>query len=138
ASAQSPRSVTQSGGRAACSNRWPGAAGTPFFCPKPTLLGLLVRYAPLALSGGAETSRPRLTRNVERLLMIRRLLLRPPRSVLILALVAAALPNAAALAQERGMQERLDHLERDLSMLQRQVYRGGPAQLTSTGSTAAV
>jgi tol-pal system protein YbgF len=55
-----------------------------------------------------------------------------------LALVAAALPNAAALAQERAMQERLDHLERDLSMLQRQVYRGGPAQLTSTGSTAAV
>jgi len=70
--------------------------------------------------------------------MIRRLILRPPRSVLILALVAITLPNSAARAQERAMQERLDHLERDLSMLQRQVYRGGPAQLTSTGSTAAV
>src|SRR5947209_11023684 len=70
--------------------------------------------------------------------MIRRLILRPPRSVLILALVAITLPNSAARAQERAMQERLDHLERDLSMLQRQVYRGGPAQLTSAGSIAAV
>ena len=34
------------------------------------------------------------------------------------------------------MQDRLDRLERDLSMLQRQVYRGGPAQVVSAGSAA--
>jgi tol-pal system protein YbgF len=36
------------------------------------------------------------------------------------------------------MQDRLDRLERDLSMLQRQVYRGGPAQVVSAGSAGAV
>lgn len=39
-------------------------------------------------------------------------------------LIVAALPAAA---QDRSTQERLDRLERDLNMLQRQVYRGGPA-----------
>ncbi|MBV9378059.1 MAG: tol-pal system protein YbgF [Alphaproteobacteria bacterium] len=34
------------------------------------------------------------------------------------------------------MQDRLDHLERDLSMLQRQVYRGSAPQTASAGSTA--
>ncbi len=36
------------------------------------------------------------------------------------------------------MQDRLDRLERDLSMLQRQVYRGGPSPVVSTGSAGAV
>ncbi len=36
------------------------------------------------------------------------------------------------------MQDRLDRLERDLSMLQRQVYRGGPAQVVSAGPAGAV
>jgi tol-pal system protein YbgF len=40
-----------------------------------------------------------------------------------LAVVAAAAP---AWSQDRLTQERLDRLERDLTMLQRQVYRGGP------------
>lgn len=34
------------------------------------------------------------------------------------------------------MQDRLDHMERDLSMLQRQVYRGSPPQIASTGAAA--
>ena len=36
------------------------------------------------------------------------------------------------------MQDRLDRLEKDLSMLQRQVYRGGPTPVVSAGSGAAV
>jgi tol-pal system protein YbgF len=40
--------------------------------------------------------------------------------------VVAAIAPAAALAQDRSAYERLDRLERDLNMLQRQVYRGGP------------
>jgi tol-pal system protein YbgF len=36
------------------------------------------------------------------------------------------------------MQDRLECLERDLSMLQRQVYRGAPAQVVSAGSPGAV
>ena len=57
--------------------------------------------------------------------MIRRLILRPPRSILLPGVVAVILPTPAARAQDRAMQDRLDRLERDLSMLQRQVYRGG-------------
>ena len=67
--------------------------------------------------------------------MIRRLITRPPRAILLLALAAMAMPNPGAHAQDRAMQERLERLERDLSMLQRQVYRGGAS---SGGSTAAV
>jgi len=70
--------------------------------------------------------------------MIRRLLLRPPRTILFLALIAVAMPNPAARAQDRATQDRLERLERDLSMLQRQVYRGGPPQVISAGSGAAV
>ncbi len=70
--------------------------------------------------------------------MIRRLILRPPRSIVFLALVVMTLAIPAARAQDRAMQDRLDRLERDLSMLQRQVYRGGPAQVVSAGSPAAV
>jgi len=40
-----------------------------------------------------------------------------------LAVVAAPVPG---WSQDRSTQERLDRLERDLNMLQRQVYRGGP------------
>ena len=70
--------------------------------------------------------------------MIRRLILRPPRSIVFLAFVVMTLPISAARAQDRAMQDRLDRLERDLSMLQRQVYRGGPAQVVSAGSAGAV
>src|SRR5437764_14783923 len=68
--------------------------------------------------------------------MIRRLILRPPRSILFVAFIAMALPNSATRAQERAMQDRLDRLERDLSMLQRQVYRGAPSQVASVGPGA--
>ena len=70
--------------------------------------------------------------------MIRRSILRPPHSILFLVFVAMTLPTPAARAQDRAMQDRLDRLERDLSMLQRQVYRGAPAQVVSTGSPGAV
>jgi tol-pal system protein YbgF len=57
--------------------------------------------------------------------MFRRTLL--PCACLAVALGAAALVAVSpALAQDRSTQERLDRLERDLSMMQRQVYRGGP------------
>jgi tol-pal system protein YbgF len=70
--------------------------------------------------------------------MIRRLILRPPRTIVFLAFVVMTLPTLSARAQDRAMQDRLDRLERDLSMLQRQVYRGGPAPVVSAGSAAAV
>ena len=40
--------------------------------------------------------------------------------------LAASYPMTPARAQDRMTLERLDRLERDLNMLQRQVYRGGP------------
>jgi tol-pal system protein YbgF len=70
--------------------------------------------------------------------MVRRLILPRARSTLLLVLITAAAPIPAARAQERAMQDRLDRLERDLSMLQRQVYRGGPAPGISAGSGTAV
>ena len=68
--------------------------------------------------------------------MIRRLILRHPPSVLLLAVVAIAALAPAALAQDRAMQDRLDRLERDLSMLQRQVFRVGSAPVAGAGSPA--
>jgi tol-pal system protein YbgF len=70
--------------------------------------------------------------------MIRLLILRSPRSILFLAFVAMSFPNTAPRAQDRAMQDRLDRLERDLSMLQRQVYRGAPSQVASAASAGAV
>ena len=70
--------------------------------------------------------------------MIRCLIPRPPHLILLLAFFVMSLPNTAARAQDRGMQDRLDRLERDLSMLQRQVYRGAPSQVASAGSASAV
>jgi tol-pal system protein YbgF len=70
--------------------------------------------------------------------MIRPAILSYPRAILLLALVASAVPAPAARSQDRGTQDRLDRLERDLSMLQRQVYRGAAAPVVSAGSGAAV
>jgi tol-pal system protein YbgF len=60
-----------------------------------------------------------------------------PCAWLSLALgVAAAIVPATASGQDRSAYERLDRLERDLNMLQRQVYRGGPPP--AMGGNAAV
>ena len=40
-----------------------------------------------------------------------------------------------ARSQDRSTQERLDRLERDFNMLQRQVYRGAPAPAMAARST---
>src|SRR5215469_13256212 len=92
--------------------------------------------------GGVETacalSLPWFSRNVERLLMIRRQILSCARPVFLLAAIALMIPGPGARSQDRAMQDRLDRLERDLSMLQRQVYRGGSAQVVSAGSNGAV
>jgi tol-pal system protein YbgF len=69
--------------------------------------------------------------------MVRRSILSHARQTLLLALIAVAVP-VPARSQDRAMQDRLDRLERDLSMLQRQVYRGGPSPSVSAGSGAAV
>ena len=68
--------------------------------------------------------------------MIRHLLPRS-RPFLLLALwsLAAAAAGSAA-AQDRSTQERLDRLERDLSMLQRQVYRGGGMPAAAATATS--
>src|SRR5881275_891751 len=49
------------------------------------------------------------------------------------ALGLAAAPLVPARGQDRSTFERLDRLERDLNMLQRQVYRGGPTPLAAAG-----
>src|SRR5438105_14707417 len=48
-----------------------------------------------------------------------------PSVCLIIGLSVAAI-TPPAWSQDRSTQERLDRLERDLNMLQRQVYRGAP------------
>src|SRR5580704_9141701 len=49
-----------------------------------------------------------------------------------LAVAAMMLLPASARAQDRTLYDRLDRVERDLNMLQRQVYRGAP-QSTAPG-----
>ncbi|HEU0155624.1 MAG TPA: tol-pal system protein YbgF [Stellaceae bacterium] len=58
--------------------------------------------------------------------MIRPLSL-PPRACPILMLAFVAFATVPAWAQDASTQERLDRLERDLSMLQRQIYGGSGA-----------
>jgi tol-pal system protein YbgF len=50
----------------------------------------------------------------------------------VLAMAAILLLPAVAQAQDRTLYDRLDRIERDLNMLQRQVYRGAP-QSTAPG-----
>jgi tol-pal system protein YbgF len=54
------------------------------------------------------------------------------------ALGLAAAPLVPAHGQDRSTFERLDRLERDLNMLQRQVYRGGPAPMAGGDPAGAV
>lgn len=70
--------------------------------------------------------------------MVRHSMLPHPRSILLLAVLAIALPIPEARPQDRAVPDRLDRLERDLSMLQRQVYRGGSAQVATASPGAAV
>ena len=62
-----------------------------------------------------------------------------PCACLALALGCAGLAAPVpAWSQDSSTQERLDRLERDLSMLQRQVYRGAPPPAMGAADTAAV
>jgi tol-pal system protein YbgF len=70
--------------------------------------------------------------------MIRHSILSHVRPAFLLMLVAVAAPIPAARSQDRAIQDRLDRLERDLSMLQRQVYRSGPPPVITAGTGAAV
>ena len=67
-------------------------------------------------------------------------ILRHARPTLALALMAAAIvvPIQAARSQDRAIQDRLDRVEKDLTMLQRQVYRGGPSPVVPGGPGNAV
>jgi uncharacterized coiled-coil protein SlyX len=56
--------------------------------------------------------------------MFRRSFLPQARSTVLLVLLSMGTTVSAVRAQDAATQERLDRLERDLSMLQRQVYRG--------------
>jgi tol-pal system protein YbgF len=69
--------------------------------------------------------------------MNRRSILSHASPALLLMLVAVAAPIPAR-SQDRAIQDRLDRLERDLSMLQRQVYRSGPPPVITAGPGAAV
>jgi tol-pal system protein YbgF len=56
---------------------------------------------------------------------------------LLLATAAVVAPSQTAWSQERATQDRLDRVERDLTMLQRQIYRiGGPGQAVPAGQSA--
>jgi tol-pal system protein YbgF len=55
---------------------------------------------------------------------------------LILAMLALLLPCAGE-AQDYSVQDRLDRIERDVNMLQRQVYRGAPPSAAATDPRAA-
>jgi tol-pal system protein YbgF len=72
--------------------------------------------------------------------MIRRSFLPQAHSTVLLVLLSMAAVAPAVRAQDASTQERLDRLERDLSMLQRQVYRGtggeAPPSAESGSSTA--
>jgi tol-pal system protein YbgF len=72
--------------------------------------------------------------------MIRRSFLSQAHSTVVLVLLSMTVAASAAQAQDVSTQERLDRLERDLSMLQRQVYRGtggeAPPGAESGGGTA--
>jgi tol-pal system protein YbgF len=70
--------------------------------------------------------------------MLRRPTLSHARPTLLLMVFAIALPTQAARSQDRALEDRLDRLERDLSMLQRQVYRSGGGSAAPAGSSAAV
>ena len=70
--------------------------------------------------------------------MFRRSTLPHARTTLLLMVLAIALPTQAARSQDRATQDRLDRLERDLSMLQRQVYRSAGGSAVPAGSNAAV
>src|SRR5438132_13995612 len=71
--------------------------------------------------------------------MLRRSTLSHARpTLLLLVLLTVALPIHSARAQDRAMQDRLERLEKDLSMLQRQVYRGGGGPVIAAGSSVAV
>src|SRR5712692_10533046 len=63
-----------------------------------------------------------------------------PRAPLLIAALGLALAAApyAAWSQDRSTQERLERLERDLNMLQRQVYRGSPPPVIAGDGSVAV
>jgi tol-pal system protein YbgF len=93
------------------------------FLPKtrPKLASLAGSRASLLLGAAAKVD----CVSNEAQLMIRRSILLQAGSAALVLLLAGMGP--AARAQDVATQERLDRLERDLSMLQRQVYRGGAA-----------
>src|SRR5262245_56154593 len=57
---------------------------------------------------------------------------------MLLVLAAIGLPVDSARSQDRAVQDRLERLERDLSMLQRQVYRSGGSLAVAGSHNAAV
>jgi tol-pal system protein YbgF len=60
-------------------------------------------------------------------------------SALLLTAAAVVAPSQSVWSQDRAMQDRLDRVERDLTMLQRQIWRGGsPSPVMPPGSGAAV
>ena len=64
-----------------------------------------------------------------------RSLLSPMCRVLLLVLAAALVAPRPAWPQDSDMQDRLDRVERDLNMLQRQVYRGAAGAQQQGGET---
>src|SRR5437764_7926758 len=101
-----------------------GGAWAPSFCPKPILLA--GRAAAGCRANAERIAARRLTRSLTRLLLMFRHSLLPCTCFGVALGIAVALPIPAH-SQDRSTYDRLDRLERDLNMLQRQVYRGAPA-----------
>lgn len=53
----------------------------------------------------------------------------------VLAVVVVPAVARAQMQDDRTMEQRLDRIERDLNMLERQVYRGAPAAMPAPGSS---
>src|SRR5712664_3941769 len=93
----------------------------------------------VAMTVNAARACPRLSSGCKRPSMLRRSTLSQARATcLMLVLVALTLPIHSVRSQDRASQDRLERLERDLSMLQRQVYRGGGGPVVAAGQNAAV
>ena len=109
---------------------WPAA---PFFCPKPALLA--IGCPPTPRRRRAAASRPGSIAVHEAPQMFRQRSAVCLSDASALRRVAAATVAGAASGQDRSTQERLDRLERDLNMLQRQVYRGGRRRRSAATAT---
>jgi tol-pal system protein YbgF len=98
---------------------FPWLGGRPFFARFPGIVDDKRRLFPASRrssSGGPPATAPQ-----EKAILMRR----PALHIALAAMLLANAPMPAAAQDARVLIERLDRLERDMNLMQRQVYRGG-------------